>query len=111
MVIVDAIEIPIQRPKKQKKNYSGKKKPHTFKIQAIIHYQTLKILSLCRSRGAVHDFELFKRNLNQIPAGAFILVDKGYHTTRIQFYKKQKNQTYKSLKMLKHKVKLDLSEN
>ncbi|HCN33452.1 MAG TPA: transposase, partial [Acinetobacter johnsonii] len=28
--------------------------------------------------GAVHDFELFKRNLNQIPASAFILADKGY---------------------------------
>nr|WP_050676762.1 transposase [Acinetobacter baumannii] len=64
--------------KKQKKSYSGKKKTHTFKVQAIIHYQTRKILSLCTSRGAVHDFELFKRNLNQIPTGAFILADKGY---------------------------------
>ncbi len=26
----------------------------------------------------MHDFELFKRNLNQIPFGAFILADKGY---------------------------------
>ncbi|WP_347460930.1 transposase [Acinetobacter sp. ANC 7454] len=64
--------------KKQKKSYSGKKKAHTFKVQAIIHYQTQKILSLCTSHGAVHDFELFKRNLNQIPEGAFILADKGY---------------------------------
>ena len=64
--------------KKQKKNYSGKKKTHTFKVQAIIHYKTQQILSLCASRGAVHDFELFKRNLNQIPFGAFILADKGY---------------------------------
>ncbi|MDP1370793.1 IS5 family transposase [Acinetobacter lwoffii] len=78
VVIVDATEIPIQRPKKQKKSYSGKKKTHTFKVQAIIHYQTQKILSLCTSHGAVHDFELFKRTLNQIPAGAFILADKGY---------------------------------
>ena len=64
--------------KKKKKSYSGKKKTHTFKVQAIIHYQTQTILSLCSSHGAVHDFELFKRNLNQIPAGAFILADKGY---------------------------------
>ncbi|AMW79184.1 transposase [Acinetobacter sp. TGL-Y2] len=64
--------------KKQKKSYSGKKKAHTFKVQAIIHYRTQKILSLCTSRGAVHDFELFKRNLNQVPKGAFILADKGY---------------------------------
>ncbi len=64
--------------KKQKKSYSGKKKTHTFKIQAMIHYKTRQILSLCSTRGAVHDFELFKRNINQIPFGAFILADKGY---------------------------------
>lgn len=34
VVIVDATEIPIQKPKKQKKSYSGKKKVHTFKVQA-----------------------------------------------------------------------------
>ena len=64
--------------KKQKKSYSGKKKPHTFKVQAMIHHKTRQILSLCADRGAVHDFELFKRNLNLIPFGAFILADKGY---------------------------------
>jgi hypothetical protein len=56
MVIPDATEIPIQRPKKQKKSYSAKKKTYTFKVQAIIHYQTQKILSLCSSRVAVHNF-------------------------------------------------------
>ena len=64
--------------KKQKKSYSGKKKTHTFKIQVIIHYKTQPILSLCTDRGTVHDFELFKRNLNQIPSRVFILADKGY---------------------------------
>ncbi|MEQ1419028.1 transposase family protein [Acinetobacter indicus] len=64
--------------KKQSSCYSGKKKAHTFKVQVMIHYQTQKLLSLCTSYGAVHDFELFKRNLNQVPAGAFILADKGY---------------------------------
>ena len=44
----------------------------------MIHYKTQQILSVCTSRGAVHDFELFKRNLQQIPLGAFILADKGY---------------------------------
>lgn len=78
VVIVDATEIPIQRPKKQKRSYSGKKKVHTFKVQAIIRYRTQQILSLCTSRGAVHDFELFKRNLNQIPFEAFVLADKSY---------------------------------
>jgi len=64
--------------KKQKKSYSGKKKAHTFKVQAIIHYKTQRVLSLCTSHGAVHDFEIFKRNMNQIPKGSFILADKGY---------------------------------
>ena len=64
--------------KKQKKSYSGKKKAHTFKVQALIHYKTQQILSLCMSKGAVHDFELFKRNLHLIPKNSFILADKGY---------------------------------
>ena len=76
-VIVEATEIPIQRPQKIE-SYSVKKKTHTFKVQAIIHDQTQKILSLCSSHVAIHDFELFKRNLDQIPAGAFILADTGY---------------------------------
>ncbi|WWP42777.1 IS5 family transposase [Acinetobacter sp. KS-LM10] len=79
VVIIDATEIPIQRPKKtQKKSYSGKKKTHTFKVQAIIHAKTREILSLCMCKGAVHDFELFKRNLNLIPKHSFVLADKGY---------------------------------
>ena len=65
-------------PKKQKKSYSGKKKTHTFKVQAIIHYKTQQVLSLCSSHGSVHDFELFKRNVKQIPLWAFILADKEY---------------------------------
>lgn len=51
---------------------------HTYRVQAIIHYRTQQVLSLCTIRRAVHDFELFKRNLNQIPVDAFILVAKGY---------------------------------
>lgn len=68
--------------KKQKKSYSGKKKAHTFKVQAIIHSKTQQILSLCMSKGAVHDFELFKRNLHLIPTNSFILADKGYQGIR-----------------------------
>ncbi len=78
VVIVDATEIPIERPKKQKKSYGGKKKAHTFTIQAMIHQKTQQILSICTSRGAVHDLELFKINLKMIPTGTFILADKGY---------------------------------
>ena len=78
MVIVDTTEIPIQRPKKQKKSYSGKKKAHIFKVQAIIHCKTQQILSLCMSKGAGHDFELFKHNLDLVSTNSFILADKFY---------------------------------
>ncbi len=30
------------------------------------------------SKGAVHDFELFKSNLDLVPSNSFILSDKGY---------------------------------
>ncbi|WP_213032539.1 transposase [Acinetobacter bohemicus] len=56
----------------------GKQKAHTFKVQAIIHYKTRQILSLCMCKGAVHDFELFKRNQHLIPKESFVLADKGY---------------------------------
>ena len=65
-------------PKKQKKSYSGKKKAHTFKIQAIVHYKTQEILSLSMCKGSKHDFELFKENIKSVPKGSFILADKGY---------------------------------
>ncbi|WP_336175138.1 transposase family protein [Acinetobacter ursingii] len=64
--------------KKQSSYYSAKKKAHTFKVQAFIHYKMQQILSLCTSRGVVHDFELFKRNLYLVPKSSFILADKGY---------------------------------
>ena len=44
----------------------------------MIHYKTQQILSLCSSHGAVHDFELFKRNIKLISSEAFVLADKGY---------------------------------
>ena len=46
VVIVDATEIPTQRPKKQKKSYSGKKKVHTFKVQVMIHYKTRNLYTV-----------------------------------------------------------------
>ena len=75
VVIVDATEIPIQRPKNRRKAIVAKR--HILSKYRPSFIIKLEILSLCTSRGAVHDFELFKRNLDQIPTGAFI-ADKGY---------------------------------
>ena len=35
VVLVDVTECPIERPKKQRKHYSGKKKRHTIKAQVV----------------------------------------------------------------------------
>lgn len=42
----------------------------------MIHHKSQQILSLYTSHGAVHDFELFKRNLKQIPYEAFIIAER-----------------------------------
>ena len=61
VVVIDATEILVQRPKKQKKWYSGKKR-HTFKFQLSMHYTTGEILSVCGSHGSMHDFKIFKKH-------------------------------------------------
>ena len=53
------------------------KKAHRFKLQGIIHYKAQQILSLCMRRGAVHDFEWFKINLDLILKVSFVLANKG----------------------------------
>jgi hypothetical protein len=37
--VIDATETPIDRPKKQRKCYSGKKKKHSIKTQVITEKQ------------------------------------------------------------------------
>lgn len=78
VVILDATEIPIQRPKKQKKSYSSKKRKHTFKLQAIIHYKTHKTLSLDANPVQCMISSYSKPDLQQIRCGSSILADKGY---------------------------------
>jgi len=58
--VVDVTEMAIERPKKQKKIYSGKKKHHTIKAQLTIHYETKQIISTAITYGSVHNFQLFK---------------------------------------------------
>lgn len=69
---------PLSVQKKQKYYYSGKKKRHTVKMQAIIHYSTGQILSSCFAKGRVHDFKLFKRSMRSLYFKPLVLADKGY---------------------------------
>jgi hypothetical protein len=63
----------------QFKRYPGiSRLTFSLKVHTIIHCKTQQILSLCISKGAVHDFELFKRNLHLVPTNSFIRADKGY---------------------------------
>ncbi|MBJ9947576.1 transposase [Acinetobacter bereziniae] len=78
VVIVDATKIPIQRPKKTEEKLLWQEKSAYFYVQAIVRCKTQRILSLLMSKGAVHDFELFKSNLDLVPSNSFIIANKGY---------------------------------
>ena len=77
-VLIDATEIQTQRPKKgQRKFYSGKKKKHTQKIEAIVS-RTGKIVGISKAYpGRVHDFKIRKLS-DKIPRDVIILADSGY---------------------------------
>ena len=77
-ILIDAPEIPIQRPKDgQRKFYSGKKKRHTMKLEIQID-QNRKILSISKCYGGrTHDFKIRKKS-DHVPRDVEILVDSGY---------------------------------
>jgi DDE superfamily endonuclease len=60
IVLIDVTETPIERPKKQRRYYSGKKKRHTLKTQLVVEKSTRRILCLAHDQGRRHDFRLFK---------------------------------------------------
>lgn len=75
MILIDATEIPIQRPlKNQRKYYSGKKKCHTmkFEIQTDIRGKVIGI-SKCYN-GETHDFKIRKMSDHML-RDALVLAD------------------------------------
>ena len=77
-ILIDATEIPIQRPSKnQRKYYSGKKKRHTMKFE-IQTDKNGKILNISKSyNGRTHDFKIRKMS-DHVPRDAVVLADSGY---------------------------------
>jgi hypothetical protein len=63
VVLIDAIETPIVRPKKQRRYSSGKKKQHTLTTQLVVERSTRRILCIAHEKGRRHDFRLFKRSM------------------------------------------------
>ncbi|HEU8344337.1 TPA: IS5 family transposase [Streptococcus pneumoniae] len=77
VMIIDATEVKINRPKKELANYSGKKKFHAMKAQAIVTSQG-RIVSLDITVNYCHDMKLFKMSRRNIGQAGKILADSGY---------------------------------
>lgn len=108
-LIVDATEQPIQRPsRKQRCWYSGKKKRHTIKTEAIITEQG-KIVSVSTpAPGRVHDLELRRRG-PPLPRGSHLYADSGYQgiqkdhpDTEIPYKKTKKHKLTKDERTYNH---------
>ncbi|WP_396426827.1 IS5 family transposase [Legionella anisa] len=79
VILIDATETPIERPKKTQKHfYSGKKKRHTLKTQLIVDKNQKKIICTSFSNGKRHDFRLFKESGVHIHPETKSLTDTGY---------------------------------
>jgi len=93
VILIDATESPIERPKKnrikcakkiknrknkQKKYYSGKKKRHTIKTQIVVNKKTKNIICTAFSEGKKHDFKLFKESKTHISKDTQVDTDTGY---------------------------------
>ncbi|HHA8302704.1 TPA: IS5 family transposase [Streptococcus pneumoniae] len=77
VMIIDATEVKINRPKKELANYSGKKKCYAMKAQAIVTSQG-RIVSLDITVNYSHDMKLFKMSRRNIGQAGKILADSGY---------------------------------
>jgi hypothetical protein len=64
--------------KKQRHQYSGKKKCHNQKAQILADMKTGKILSAAFCAGKKHDFQLFKESGIELPPHVLLLADAGY---------------------------------
>jgi len=60
--VVDVSEMEIERPKKQKRYYSGKQKCHTLKAQLLVEFDTGQVICTSVATGKTHDFKLLKRS-------------------------------------------------
>ena len=77
-VIVDVTESQIERPKKQKKFYSGKKKKHTLKTQVIFNASLKQIVSIQIEIGRKHDLRIARKHIKELLIYPCITVDLAY---------------------------------
>jgi hypothetical protein len=100
--IIDGTERPIRRPKdkaKQKENYSGKKKHHTFKNNVVTEKSTQKVRVLSATcEGKKHDKTLADEQAISYPKGSKVWKDTGF-----QGYEPKGTLTYQPMKKPKGK--------
>ena len=79
VILIDANQTPIERPKKKQKHYySGKKKRHTLKTQIVVDKKTKGIICTAFFNGKRHDFKLFKESKTRIHPEIKTVTDTGY---------------------------------
>jgi hypothetical protein len=80
--VLDGTERPIQRPKdkkKQKENYSGKKKRHTIKNTILTNKKNKKVVYLGpTTEGKKHDKKMADEEEISLPEGSIVYDDLGY---------------------------------
>ena len=97
VVLDDAAESPIQRPKKQKRHYTGKKKRHTMKTQIVVDKKSQTIIAVDFAKGKCHDFNLYKKSNLHPKETTIMLSDTEYlclqklHKNTLMPKKKTKN--------------------
>ncbi|MGH6851990.1 MAG: IS5 family transposase [Methylocella sp.] len=75
IVLIDATGTPIDRPKKQRRSYSGKKKRHP---QLVVEKSTRRILCLSRDKGRRHDFRPLKTSNVHLDPETKAVADSGH---------------------------------
>ncbi len=98
-VFVDATEQPVNRPRrKQRRQYSGKKKRHTVKHQVVVsrkrkgsgEKQQVRIKAVSKAaKGRVHDKKLYDRSKLRIPRGVPKAGDSGYQGSDLRVPKEK----------------------
>jgi hypothetical protein len=79
IILIDAAETPIERPKtNQKHYYSGKKKRHTLKTQIVTDKKTHTVICLFFANGKRHDFRVYKESNLDFNKDKKVVTDSGY---------------------------------
>ena len=112
VVLIDATETPIERPKSDKNFITPeRKKRNTIKPQVIINKADSTVICTAFSSGRWHDFRLFKEskvrlneNIKVLADSAFQRIDKFRQNSKIPKKKIKKHPVTEAEKSNNHKI-------